>query len=236
MSEKVATVRSLVEVAPAVRVYQLEYREPKTMTFRAGQFVSIRCDARGDTRRSYSISSLPTRTDGFELLVQLVPGGVGSAYFEKLAVGDEVHFTGPQGFFVNELAHPGDALWAVTGSGIAAALPMIEEAAARSSESGRLILYWGLRYVGDIYWLDRLKAITSPRFEWHLCLSAGDGYEKGRINAHVFARVPSLEKPHFYVVGNGDMVREVRQELVQLGFDRRRQVHTEVFYPATKKA
>jgi ferredoxin-NADP reductase len=234
MSEKVAVVRSLVEVAPAVRVYQLAYRDPPTMSFRPGQFISIRCDARGDSRRSYSISSLPSRTDGLELLVQLVPGGVGSAYFEKLQPGEEVHFTGPQGFFVNELAHPGDALFAVTGSGIAAALPMIQEAAARANETGKIILYWGLRYTGDIYWLDRLREIQSPRFEWHLCLSAGDGYEKGRINAHVFARVPSLQQPHFYVVGNGDMVREVRGELVKLGFDRRRQIHSEVFYPATK--
>src|SRR5262249_29974840 len=157
-----------------------------------------------DARRSYSIASSPERHDGFELLVKLIPGGVGSELFRTLQPGGELRFTGPMGFFTCELAHAGDAVFAATGSGIAAALPMIEEILARSPERerGRVLLYWGMREERDLYWVDRLErlAARSDRFRHDLCLSrpspAWSG-KRGRINAHVLAAVPELVKPVF---------------------------------------
>ncbi len=239
MAEKVARTRALTAVAPGVLVVDFACVEPPELTWRAGQFLSIRCGAAAEpnpARRSYSIASSPERRDGFELLVKLLPGGLGSALFAGLRPGDDIHFTGPMGFFVCDLAHAGDAVFCVTGAGIAAALPMIHDALARPAEKGRVRLLWGMRDERELYWLERLDAIDQPRFSYELCLSRPSPDwrgRRGRINGHVLAELPGLSKPVFYLVGNGAMVRELRAGLLAAGVDRKRQIRQEIFYPET---
>ena len=244
MAEKLASARKVDWIAPDVLVVDAACVEPPSLRWRPGQFVSIRCGDRHtgdpDARRSYSIASSPARDDGFELLVKLLPDGAGSEFFRDLAAGSRIPFTGPMGFFTNELAHPGDAVFCATGTGIAAALPMIEETLARPTESGGVRLYWGMREERELYWVDRLDALaTHPRFSYRLCLSRPSPEwtgTRGRINDHVIAALPELEKPIFYLVGNGDMVRDLKAALVAAGVDRKRQIRTEVFYPETRAA
>ncbi len=244
MAEKVASAHAIVEVAPDVLVVEAGLVEPPTLSWRAGQFVSLRCGDRRagdpDARRSYSIASRPTRATSFDLLVKLLPGGLGSDFFRELRPGSELGFTGPMGFFTCELSHPGDAVFAATGTGIAAALPMIEETLDRSSETGAVRLFWGMREERELYWVDRLEALAaaSPRFSFRLCLSRPSPEwtgVQGRINGHVLAALPELTRPIFYLVGNGDMVRDLKAALVGAGIDRKRQIRTEVFYPETHK-
>ncbi|MBI4509703.1 MAG: hypothetical protein HY698_08690 [Deltaproteobacteria bacterium] len=241
MPEKVGRARTKEEIAPDVLLVDVDMVEPKAMSFRAGQFLSLRLRSDGESRRSYSIASSPARSDGFQLVVKLVQGGGGSEFFRTLRPGDLLHFTGPMGFFTCELEHAGDAVLAVTGSGIAAALPMIEETLSRPPEleKGRVLLYWGLRRERDIYFRDRLDTLAreSDRFAFHICLSQPESTWKGvngRITQHVLTALPRLERPTFYLVGNGAMVRELKDGLVDLGVDRKKQIKTEVFYPASE--
>jgi CDP-4-dehydro-6-deoxyglucose reductase, E3 len=242
VAEKVARVASNTTIAPDVLIVDARFVDPPSLSWRAGQFISVRCgDAsrKPNERRSYSIASSPTRPDGLDLLVKLIPGGLGSELFRHLAPGDEIRFTGPMGFFTCELRHPGDAVFAATGSGIAAALPMIQETLARPDERGRVLLYWGMRHERDLYWVDQLEALKSPRFRYEICMSQPSPVwtgTRGRINAHVLAAAPALERPIFYLVGHGDMVRDVKNALVAMGMDRKRQIRNEVFYPETKAA
>jgi ferredoxin-NADP reductase len=239
MAEKVARTRSIATIAPDVLELAFDCVEPPALSFRAGQFLSVRCGAATDAhpeRRSYSIASTPERLDRFDLLVKLLPEGVGSALFAGLRPGDDIHFTGPMGFFVCDLSHAGDAVFCVTGTGIAAALPMILEALGRPAETGRVRLFWGMRNEGELYWLDRLRALDHPRFSWELCLSKpADAWSgrRGRINGHVLAELPTFVRPTYYLVGNGAMVRELRTALLAAGVDRKRQIRLEIFYPET---
>jgi ferredoxin-NADP reductase len=239
MAEKVARTRAVTTIAPDVLLCDFSCVEPPALGWRAGQFLSVRCGDASEAhpeRRSYSIASSPDRKDGFELLVKLLPDGVGSALFAGLRPGDDLHFTGPMGFFVCDLAHPGDAVFAVTGTGIAAALPMIHDALGRPAERGRVRLLWGMRDERELYWVERLEAIDHPRFSYAICLSRGSAAwtgTRGRINPHVLAELPGLEKPVFYLVGNGAMVRELKTALIAAGVDRKRQIRLEIFYPET---
>ena len=241
MAEKIARITRITWLTPEVLEVDAAMRTPADVKYRAGQFVSVRFPSAAPSaeRRSYSIASNATRTDGFELLVKLIPGGLASTWFAAAAVGDELHFTGPMGFFVPDLAHPGDVLFAVTGSGIAAAVPMLHDILSRppAQEHGKVVLYWGLRHEDERYWLDRIAALErlSPRFTWHLSLSRPRPDwtgPRGRITEHVLAAAPRAERPVCYLVGNGDMVRDVKTGLLALGLDRKKQVRVEVFYPA----
>ncbi len=230
-----ATLIERVEIASAID--RLVFRcSDGPLTFRAGQFVSLRVGVDEDGAailRSYSLASASGAAT-FTLIVKRVPGGTASGYLEHLAVGATVQLTGPMGFFVLELAHAGDLVFGATGVGIAPVLPMIDEALARD-ESGHIHLFWGSRHGSELFWRDELARLAaSPRVSTHLFLSApGEAVapiEAGRITAPLLTLAPSLTKPTFYLVGSGAMIRDAKTALVAAGIDRKRQIRNEAFF------
>jgi ferredoxin-NADP reductase len=237
---KVVAIRTL-----ARGVVEWRFETDAPFTFRPGQFFSVRVGER-DTDgnpilRSYSIASSPVPGGGreFAIILKLVPGGVGSERFARLAVGDRLKMSGPMGFFCLELMHAGDVVFGATGVGIAPVLPMLRELLARPSETGRVHLFWGNREAADLFWLDELDALQAahPRFSYRLFISQGDPAEaaprpaaKGRITAPLLELAPTLARPIVYLVGNGAMIREVKAALVARGFERKRQIRSEQFF------
>ncbi|HEY3354869.1 MAG TPA: FAD-dependent oxidoreductase [Polyangia bacterium] len=232
---KVASIRPLAE---GVFEWRLRMVDPPAVTFRPGQYVSLDCgvDAHGlPQRRAYSIASPPTEPHGLTLCAKLISGGVGSRYLGELEEGDAVDFTGPMGMFVLELLHPGDVVFAATGTGVAPFLPMLHEALARE-ERGDVLLFWGLRSQADLFYVDELErlAAANPRLTAHVTLSRPKGHwagERGRITPKLLEALPLMRDPVFYLAGNGAMIEELRRALLDRGVPRRR-VHTEAFFEA----
>ncbi len=230
------TVERVTSLARGVVEWRFRLEPPEPLAFRPGQFVSVRVgeDAAGAAiLRSYSIASSPGQP-WFALILKLVPGGVASSWFERLQPGARVRFTGPMGFFVLDLQHPGDVVLGVTGVGITPALPMLRELLARP-EPGKVRLYWGNRDAEDLFWqaeLDELQR-THPRFEVRYFLSgpapSWSGL-RGRITPAVLADLAAFRQPVFYLVGNGAMIRELKAGLVERGVDRKKQVRNEAFF------
>src|SRR5262249_11849704 len=222
--------------------YTLEMVEPKEIRFRPGQFVSILCGADGagmPVRRSYSIASPSTVRDRFALVVKLIPGGAASHFFGHMANGAPIEFTGPMGFFVLDLAHAGDIVFGATGTGIAPVIPMLDELSRRENELGRIKLYWGVRQPDDLFYEAELAELGArlPRLTTELCMTQPPkdwqaGFH-GRINSRLLEAAATLNRPAFYLVGNGDMIKEMRHLLQERGVDRKRQIRTEAFFAAT---
>jgi benzoate/toluate 1,2-dioxygenase reductase subunit len=235
MAEKRARVERIDLLAPQVRLVICAAVDPPVLDFKPGQFISLRCGESGDQRRSYTLLSSPARRDRFELLVKDVPGGLGTSYFAALAPGDELHFTGPMGFFVPDAAHAGDVVLVATGAGIAGALPLAEAIAPRA-EPGRVRLEWGLLDGQPTYLVDRLDALAqrAPRFSWTLHRAPDWIALHAALETVCVGALPGLAAPSFYLVGNGDMCRRVRDALVAAGVDRRKNIHNELFYPVTE--
>ena len=209
---------------------------PPDLRFRPGQFISVRVGSDADQNpilRSYSIASPPERWGELALVLRLVSDGIGSRYFDALRMGESITFTGPMGFFVNELAHSGDVVYVATGTGIAPLLPMIEET-LRRSETGRVILFWGLRSEADVFYQDELNALSTrtPRFAHQIYLSQPQGFcrLRGRVTGPVLELLPGLREPTFYLCGNGQMIEELKTGLVARGVSRKRQIRTEAFF------
>jgi CDP-4-dehydro-6-deoxyglucose reductase len=93
-----------------------------SMTFQAGQFVSIVIPGAGpngrDLRRAYSIASGP-ETHPIELCVKLVEGGPGTNYLYKLREGDTFKGFAPYGDFLYRTHSAKNACFIATGTGIA---------------------------------------------------------------------------------------------------------------------
>ncbi len=227
----------LVRATPrAEGVVEYVLRTDEPLKFRPGQFVSVRVGVDSDDNpilRSYSIASPPGGAE-ISLILKLIKGGPGSEYFATLAPGGRVRFTGPMGFFCLDLMHAGDVVFGVTGVGITPVLSMIGELAARP-ERGRVILYWGNRHATDLFWLDELKELQQRcgRLAIEIFLSGEApswSGRRGRITQAVLGDLPSYDKPVFYLVGNGAMIKELKAALQERGVDRKRQIRNEAFF------
>lgn len=215
--------------------YIFAHDEPD-LSFRPGQFLSLRVgeDADGSPAlRSYSIASSPEQHGELRLVLRILEDGVGSRFFAGLQPGDQVSFTGPMGFFVNDLSHPGDVVYVATGTGIAPIWPMLLETLQRN-ETGRVELFWGLRHEEDLFWQDELQSLSTknPRLTTHIYLSQPRGFwrQRGRIVPPVMELLPSLQRPTFYLCGNGQMIEECKAALLSRGVERKRQIRTEAFF------
>ena len=233
ISTRLATQK---ELAVDVVSFEFDLLSPAEFSFKPGQFVtlSVGSDPQGHPiRRSYSLASMPEDTRRLRLIVKLTKEGPAGAFFRGLKLGDQVEMTGPHGFFVLDAQHPGDVVLAATGTGIAPMLPFLNELAARN-EAGRRYLHWGLRSEADLFAYPELQALceraccdlalhlTAPSPAWQAPV--------GRINQPVLDRLATLQSPTFYLVGNGAMIRELKQALMSRGIDRKRQIRSEPFF------
>jgi CDP-4-dehydro-6-deoxyglucose reductase, E3 len=231
-----ARLVSRASVATDVVDVAFDVIDPPRLAFRAGQFVTLTVgsDPSGQNlRRSYSIASMSDHGENLRFLIRVIPGGVASDFFLNLPLEAEVEMTGPHGFFVLAPHHPGDVVFAATGTGLAPVLPMLGELRQRA-EPGRRLVYWGLRQESDLFVPEEVQA---------LCNTAGatlktylsrpsDGWtgRRGRITPAVLEEAPGLSSPTFYLVGNGAMIAEIKGALVATGVDRRKQIRTEAFF------
>jgi CDP-4-dehydro-6-deoxyglucose reductase len=210
--------------------------EPARLDFRAGQFVTLSVGKNPEgreIRRSYSIASQGNRGEALRFLIKVIPGGPGSDFFLELPLGHELSMTGPHGFFQLAPEHPGDVVFAATGTGLAPVMSMLLDLAGRD-EPGARHLYWGLRQESDLFVPDEIAGLCdAARTTLHTYLSRPTGPwtgTTGRITQAVLEALPSLRSPTFYIVGNGAMIVELKQGLVDRGVDRKKQIRTESFF------
>lgn len=209
---------------------------PAALSFLPGQFVtfSIGQDAQGQPiRRSYSLASSARKGHELRLLIKLLPDGAAQDFFTRLGPGQPVDMTGPHGFFVLDDHHEGDVVFAATGTGLAPILPMLD-ALAHRTEGTKRHLYWGLRSPDDIFLKEELQALCdAAHTELQIFLSQPDASwngPRGRIIGPVMAHLPHLTNPTFYLVGNGAMIKELKQRLVEAGVNRKKHIRTEAFF------
>ncbi len=209
-----------------------ELIEPHTLDFIAGQYVSIQVTPEG-LRRSYSICSAPDINHGFELMVDINPGGPGTTYLNNLKFGEQISLLGPMGKFIveTEPAEP-ELVFIATGSGVAPFRSMILDLLQSKKDSRPLTLLWGLRYANLLFWQDELSelqdnfvnfkfhpVLSRPSSEWSLC----SGHVTDCLAIHETAKTAG-----YYICGNQQMIADVVKLLEQLGVNQT-QIHFEKF-------
>lgn len=186
-----------LQLTSDVWLYAFTLPEPTTLSFIPGQYLIMFVpQGSGEkARRLYSIASPNTVTNGFELLVKLIPNGCSSRYFEKLNVNDEVEFQGPAGMFtVRESSR--NKIGLVTGTGYAPVRSMLlstletrdlkldEEARSLKLENqtsnlqpqnptssiqhqaSNFHLFFGFSYYKDIFLFEELKQLAEKNTDF----------------------------------------------------------------------
>jgi ferredoxin-NADP reductase len=225
-------------IAPGIADLTFRMITPASLSFQAGQFVSIpvegaSAESNSPSRRSYSIASQSDAGDHLRFIIRVIPTGAASDLLMSLSVGASMRMTGPHGFFVLDPRHGGDVIFGATGTGVAAVMPMLGEL-GRRSETGRRYLFWGLRHQSDLFARDEIARLCEKSgTELRIYLSAPDDSwtgPRGRITAAILHTLPQLADPTFYLVGNGAMITELKRDLVGKGINRKKQIRTEAFF------
>jgi NAD(P)H-flavin reductase len=216
----IATFRAQVGRTKAlthdVRELELVLRDPATISFKAGQFISFEILKEGvpyPVTRPYSIASPPSIADRILLVFNLVPGGPGSTYLYGLREGDPISFKGPAGSFYLREDLSKHLLFVATGTGIAPFRSMLLTQLERSNVQP-VTLFWGLRYDRDLYYQAELQALAARHRQFSFVTTLSKpGPEwtgaRGRVTGLVQERVTSVQNLAVYLCGNGDMIKDV---------------------------
>ena len=199
--------------------FQFELTEPHRIEFKAGQYLLLNVPGEAK-KRQYSIVSAPRLDHAVKLLVELVEGGKASTYLSAMNIGDEAEFFAPAGeFTISEevLAASMPLVFIATGSGLAPLRSMILDLLRTRETKRPIMLYWGMRFVEDLFWLDYFEELKDnfPNFDYHIALSKPpEGWKlcSGRVtNCLSVHAIP--ESAHYYICGNGQMVLDAMEVL-----------------------
>jgi len=202
----------------AEKVFEMVVSLPETLLFKPGQYVSLRVSESG-IRRSYSV--VEYASGNIKLLVDVGPAGLGSVFLENIKVGEALEVMGFFGNFVvdrNELEDKKTVYFVATGTGIAPFLPMIHK--LKSFYTGKVILWWGVRYERRLYWQQELKDMETSwsNFSYEIYMSRPEEGWKGKMG-----RVGddldgvNAENTSWYLCGATEMIEQMKERLLLKG-------------------
>ncbi len=200
-------------------VVRLRLRPQGAYSWRPGQFLNLHHDG---LVRSYSIASLPEEGE-VELHVARVPEGKVSGWiFDRLAVGDRVEISQPQGKMFYLPGQPETPLLMIaTGTGLAPLYGILRDA-LKQGHRGEIWLYHGSRSPEGLYLREVLEALAAehPNVHYRPCLSQGAppaGVAAGRPNEVALADHPDLKGWRVFLCGNPAMVKDAQRQVFLAG-------------------
>lgn len=218
---------------PSLLIIKIKLLKPEIKTFRPGQFCTFRVGE--GIFRSYSIASDYKNFSEYEFIISVAHEGIGSNYFKKIEIGDEVDFLGPSGHFKIEMPIAPNLIFCATGTGIAPFIPMIEFLLDNSCES-KIALLHGMKnennqnYYSEIHNSFKSKCENfTHKIYVSQPINKNGNFNLGRISEEI--KKLDLTKHHntqFYLCGHPDMVSEVSEYLLNNGI-KEENVISEVF-------
>jgi len=174
-----STVESSVVMTYDIKEITLHLEEPSEIFQRPGQYVQVQAPSpSGPEFRAYSISSPAHEPNIVQLVVRLVPGGIGSTYLHNVKPGDTVNFTGPYGeFWLNE--DPSVEIVCVGGGAGMAPMANIIYTLYKKWPDRVCWLFFGCRTTKDIFYLDEFENLTKKHPNFHVVYALSDALEEG---------------------------------------------------------
>ena len=220
---RVLTTRVHAVQAPCadVRILKLRFPNGVRARFRAGQYLRVLLED-GRTR-NYSLANAPKANDGAELHVRLIPGGVFSAVADTLKPGDRLQVELAFGQWTPDPETERPLILAVTGTGAAPALAVVQDLIAKGSRRP-VWVYWGARTAAEHYAAERFEALAH-RHDWltfaRVASRPGAGWagRTGHVQDAALADHAGLSAFDVYVCGSPAMTDGARDAFLAAGLD-----------------
>ncbi|MBM7558337.1 NADH:ubiquinone reductase (Na(+)-transporting) subunit F [Marinitoga litoralis] len=170
-------IEKITDVTHDIKEVRFKLLEPTEVNFKAGQYMQIVIPPydkiKEPTQRAYSISSVPSQKDSFELLIRLVPGGIATTYVHNyLKEGDTMEVIGPFGdFYLRDT--DADVIGVAGGSGMAPLKSIILDMFEKGMTNRNVWYFFGARSLRDVYYIDLFKELEKkwPNLHFVVALS-----------------------------------------------------------------
>jgi ferredoxin-NADP reductase len=229
MLEFQLVLKSSQKITPNVLHLSFVRTDDEPLLFKPGQFLTLLFPTSdGMKRRSYSIATIPGKTNEIEIAMSYITGGVASEALFNLNVGDTVTATGPFGKLILKSDEiPARYILVATGTGVAPYRAMLPELADKIKNDPHLkfLILLGVQHRADLlYASDFLEfAVQHPQLEFRAYLSR----ETTALHAHEYkgyvqSAFPDLnldpDRDIVYLCGNPNMIDNAFADLSELGF------------------
>lgn len=222
-----ASVESSKVLTHDIKEICMRLEEPAEISQRPGQYVQVQAPSPdGPVFRAYSISSPVYENNIVQLVVRLVPGGIGSTFLHNVSAGDPINFTGPYGeFWLNE-----DPLVEIVcvggGCGMAPMRNIIYTLYDKWPE--RVCwLFFGCRTTQDIFYLEQFEELAKKYPNLHVIYALSDKLgedekwdgETGFIHLSVDKYLEPDVRRQAFLCGPPLMIEAVTRVLKEKGTD-----------------
>jgi len=168
------TVEGSVDLTYDMKEIRLRLDDPPDISHRPGQYVQVQAPSPdGPVFRAYSISSPVYEPSIVQLVVRLVPGGIGSTYLHNVKPGDTVFFTGPYGEFWLSEDPSVEIICVGGGCGIAPIRNIVYTLYERWPDRA-CWLFFGCRATRDVFYLEEFEELAKKHPNFHVVYALSD--------------------------------------------------------------
>jgi ferredoxin-NADP reductase/ferredoxin len=208
--------RILIRNSLTPRITRLRLYSLERPNYKPGQFFRIHNP--DGVVRSYSIASLPQKSEPVELHILKINNGKVSPWLcDQVAVGATLEVSGPYGECYYRPGRPEQKMVMIgTGTGLAPLWGILRDALDQGHK-GEIHLFHGSRLKEGLYYRDELRQLEKkyPNFHYYPCLSGDvtlDGFHSGRAEANAERLFPSLKGMRLFLCGHPGMVETMRNK------------------------
>jgi ferredoxin-NADP reductase len=201
-----------------VRTFVLVPNTPLLMVYEPGQFVTLELEIGGKTvRRSYTISSSPSRPYAISITVKRIPGGAVSNWLhDHMDQGAMLTLTGPHGRFSCANTPATKLLLVAAGSGITPIMSMLRWLVDNGAAVD-IVFINNVRTPADIIFASELDYLTTRMGE-RLRLGIMPASTTGHFSEETVRRLaPDFADREVFVCGPAGYMTAVRTVLTDLG-------------------
>ena len=231
-------VADIIEETHDCKTFRLIGEEPLLFSYKPGQFITFILNINGrEVRRSYSMSSSPSRPHLLEVTIKRVPGGLVSNWFcDQVKLGDVLTVKGPTGKFTCFNYSSNKMLFIGAGSGITPILSMsrwILDTAANVNVK----LLASFKSPPDIIFRKEFEMLSARSRGFHIAVTVTSGWHgtdfwtgfTGRVNEHMLNMfAPDIHERDIFLCGPEPFADNVKNLLRDIAYDMSR-FHTESY-------
>ncbi len=217
------------QITPRVRHLAFSREDQADLAFTPGQFITIHIDVDGKVlRRSYSIATIPGKSELIEIAAGRVEGGIATTLLYGLKPGEKITVTGPFGRLILRDEQPSRYVLVATGTGVTpyrSMMPMLAERLADQQLEVMVLL--GVRNRDELLYADEFLSYAQqyPNFHFRAYYSrklpeqAQDFEHQGYVQTSFADLNLEPSRDIVFLCGNPDMIDDAFTVLKDKGFD-----------------
>lgn len=219
----------IIDETPTIKRFFIQIPEVEKFEFIPGQFVRLEAEINSETvLREYSIASAPTEKNIFELIIVIAEDGKLTPYlFNEIKIGSTIRTSSALGKFLLPPKLDKEICFICTGVGIAPFKAMIDNIFNKNIPHKDIHLIFGTRYMIDLCYPKELNCLAEKNKTFHfyptLSRETSEEWKGKKGYVHNIYKELFKHKPDalFYICGWKNMIFETRDNLLEIGYDRR---------------